>query len=46
VLRNDIEAATDDNGEPPPRVPPVAYIQDDFAPVLQAGPYLVETRRR
>jgi hypothetical protein len=46
VLRNDVEAATYDNGAPPPRVPLVAYIEDDFAPVLQAGPYVVETRRR
>jgi len=28
-----------------PRVPLVVYLEDDFAPIVQTGPYAVETRR-
>lgn len=44
LVRNDVQALAW-GGHPPPRVPLVAYLEDDFVPILRLGPYLVETRR-
>ncbi len=32
-------------GKPPPRVPLVAYIEDEFVPVARYGEYVVAVRR-
>ena len=45
LVRNDAEAETYTGGGPVPRVPLVVYLEDDFAPIVQTGPYAVETRR-
>jgi hypothetical protein len=45
VVRNDADAASYTAGGPVPRVPLVAYLEDNFKPILQIGPYTVETRR-
>lgn len=44
AVRNDVEAAAYGGGAPPPRVPLVAYIEDNFAPIAHYGPNLIETR--
>jgi hypothetical protein len=43
VVRDD--PASDYNGVPPPRVPIIAFIQDDFIPFANYPPYVVELRR-
>lgn len=43
VIRDDSLAGY--QGQPPPRVPLVAYIDDDFKPIAKYSPYVVEVRR-
>jgi hypothetical protein len=45
AVRDDALAAMYGQGATPPRVPLVAFIEDDFKPLAVLGPYVVETRR-
>ena len=45
LVRNDALADFYDGGASPPRVPLVAFAEDDFVPFAHFGPFVVETRR-
>ena len=45
LMRNDLNARSWNGGALPPHVPLVAYLEDDFVPIVQLGPYVVEARR-